>query len=74
LVIISDVNNYKKTKPLLGLKNRGKNPPKQEILVFLEKTVHRLGEKAENQRKTRENQGEIQGSRKPGVLFGYLCQ
>jgi hypothetical protein len=39
---------------LLGFKNQGKNPPKQESLVFLETTVHRVGEKAENQRKTRE--------------------
>ncbi len=36
------------------LKTKGKNPPKQESLVFLETTVHRVGEKAENQRKTRE--------------------
>jgi hypothetical protein len=32
----------------------GKNPSKQESLVFLESIVHRVGEKAENQRKTRE--------------------
>jgi hypothetical protein len=31
-----------------------KNPPKQESLVFLEMTVKRVGEKAENLRKTRE--------------------
>jgi hypothetical protein len=38
----------------LDLKTKEKNPPKQESLVFLEMTVHRVGEKAENQRKTRE--------------------
>jgi hypothetical protein len=36
------------------LKSNGKNPPKQETLDFLERTVHRVGETAENQRKTRE--------------------
>ncbi len=36
------------------LKTKEKNPPKQESLVFLEMTVHRVGETAENQRKTRE--------------------
>ena len=36
------------------LKTKEKNPPKQERLVFLETTVHRVGETAENQRKTRE--------------------
>ncbi len=35
------------------LKTKEKNPPKQESLVFLEMTVHRVGKKAENQRKTR---------------------
>ncbi len=38
----------------MDLKNQGKNPPKQESLVFLEMTVHWVGETAENQRKTRE--------------------
>jgi hypothetical protein len=36
------------------LKTKEKNLPKQESLVFLETTVHRVGEKAENQGKTRE--------------------
>ncbi len=36
------------------LKTKEKNPPKQLTLDFLERTVHRVGEKAENQRKTRE--------------------
>jgi hypothetical protein len=35
-------------------KTKEKNPPKQERLVFLETTVHRVGETVENQRKTRE--------------------
>ncbi len=40
---------------LLGFKKtKGKNLPKQESLVFLGMTVHRVGETAENQRKTRE--------------------
>jgi hypothetical protein len=48
-------NNSKKTKQLFGLeKTKEKNPPKQESLVFLERTVHRVGKKAENQRKSRE--------------------
>jgi hypothetical protein len=51
----------------LDLKTKEKNPPKQESLVILEMTVHRVGEKAENQ-------GEIHGSRKPSVLFGFLRQ
>ncbi len=45
------VTTPKKTK--LFFKNQGKNSPKQESLVFLEATVHRMREKAENQRKTR---------------------
>ncbi len=36
------------------LKTKEKNPPKQENLVFLETTVHRVEETAENQQKTRE--------------------
>jgi hypothetical protein len=52
---LQHVNNSKKTKQLLGFKKtKEKNPPKQESLVFLERTVHRVGETAENQRKTRE--------------------
>jgi hypothetical protein len=48
-------NNSKKTKQLFGFKKtKEKNPPKQESLVFLETTVHRVGEKAESQRKSRE--------------------
>jgi hypothetical protein len=69
---LQQVKNSKKTKQLLGFqKPRKKNPPKQESLVFLETTVHRVGETAENQQK---NQGENQGSRKPSVLVGFLRQ
>jgi hypothetical protein len=35
-------------------KTKEKNPAKQESLVFLERTVHRVGKKTENQRKSRE--------------------
>jgi hypothetical protein len=38
----------------LVFKNQGKKS-RQDRLFFLETTVHRVGEKAENQRKTREN-------------------
>jgi hypothetical protein len=36
------------------LETKGKYSPKQETLVFLETTVRRVWEKAENQQKTRE--------------------
>jgi hypothetical protein len=45
--------NSKKTKQLLGFKKPKKNPPEQESLVFLEKTVHGWG----RQQKTNENPG-----------------
>jgi hypothetical protein len=44
----------------LVLKNKGKNSPKQETLVFLETTVHRAREKAENQQKTRKKSTEAE--------------
>jgi hypothetical protein len=44
----------RKPSSCMDFKNQGKNPPKQERLVFLETTVHRVGETTENQRKTRE--------------------
>ena len=44
----------RKPSSCLDFKNQGKNPPKQDCLVFLETTVHMVGETAENQRKTRE--------------------
>jgi hypothetical protein len=70
LVLISDVSNSTKTKLLLGFKNQGKNPPKQETLVFLETTMQSAGES----RKSKPKPGEIQGSRKPSVLVGFLRQ
>jgi hypothetical protein len=57
------------------LKTKEKNPPpKQESLVFLEMTVHRVGECGGDSRKPTKNQEEIQGSRKPSVLVGFLRQ
>ena len=52
------------------LKTKGKNPPKQETLVFLETAEHRVGEKAENQRKTREK-SKVAENRTYG-LVGFL--
>jgi hypothetical protein len=43
----------RKPSSCLDFKNQGKNSPKQESVVFLEMTVHRVGEKTENQRKTK---------------------
>jgi hypothetical protein len=53
------------------LKSKKKNLPKQETLDLLEMTVQRVGEKAENQRKTK---GEIQGTRTSNDLIGFLRQ
>ncbi len=53
-------------------KTKEKNPPKQESLVFLETTVHRVGRG--DSRKPTKNQGGNQGSRKPSVLVGFLRQ
>jgi hypothetical protein len=52
----------------LDFKNQGKNPPKQDSLVFLETTVHRVGEKAEIQRKTREKSKVAENH----VFFGWI--
>jgi hypothetical protein len=55
LVLVSACKQLQENKSVAGiLKTKEKNPPKQESLVFLERTVHRVGETAENQRKTRE--------------------
>jgi hypothetical protein len=55
LVLVSACKQLKENQAIAWiLKTKEKNPPKQESLVFFETTVHRLGEKAENQRKTRE--------------------
>jgi hypothetical protein len=64
------VNNSKKPKLLLGFKTKEKNLPKQESLIFLETTVRGGG----GGRKPGKSQGEIQGSRKPSVLVGFLRQ
>jgi hypothetical protein len=54
------------------LKTQGKNPSKQETLVFLETAEHRVGEKAENQRKTREKSKVAENH--TYVLVGFLRQ
>jgi hypothetical protein len=55
LVLVSSCKQLQENQAVAWiLKTKEKNPPKQESLVFLEMTVHRVGEKAENQRKTRE--------------------
>jgi hypothetical protein len=54
------------------LKNKEKNSPKQETLVFLETAEHRVGEKAENQRKTREKSKVAENH--TYVLVGFLRQ
>jgi hypothetical protein len=59
-----------KKKYISILKTKGKNPPKQESLVFLETTVHRVGEKAENQRKTRERSKVAENQNETKILLG----
>jgi hypothetical protein len=55
LVLISACKQLQENQAVAWiLKTKEKNPAKQESLVFLETTVHRVGETAENQRKTRE--------------------
>ena len=44
----------RKSSICLDLKNQGKKSAKTRRMVFLETNAHRVGEKAENQRKTRE--------------------
>jgi hypothetical protein len=55
----------------LVFKNKGKNPPKQETLVFLKTAEHRVGEKAENQRKTREK-SKVAENHTYDVCFGWI--
>ena len=53
--LFQHANIFKKNQAVAWIsKTKEKNPPKQERLVFLETTGHRVGETAENQRKTRE--------------------
>jgi hypothetical protein len=55
LVFVSACKQFQENQAVAWiLKTKEKNPPKQETLVFLETTVHRVEEKAENQQKTRE--------------------
>jgi hypothetical protein len=55
LVLVSACKQLQENQAVAWiLKTKEKNPPKQESLVFLETTVHRVGETAENQQKTRE--------------------
>jgi hypothetical protein len=53
--LFQHANIFKKNQAVAWIsKTKEKNPQKQERLVFLETTVHRVRETAENQRKTRE--------------------
>jgi hypothetical protein len=55
LVLVSACKQLQENQSVAWIsKTKEKNPPKQERLVFLETTVHRRGETAEKQRKTRE--------------------
>jgi hypothetical protein len=55
LVLVSACKQLQENQAVAWiLKTKEKNPQKQESLVFLETTVHRVGERAENQRKTSE--------------------
>jgi hypothetical protein len=54
LILISACKQLQENQAVAWIsKTKEKNPPKQERLVFLETTVHKVGETAENQRKTR---------------------
>jgi hypothetical protein len=55
----------------LDLKNQGKKPAKTRKLGFLGNDCAWGGG---DSRKPSKNQGEIQGSRKPSVLVGFLHQ
>jgi hypothetical protein len=55
LILISACKQLQENQVIAWfLKTKEKNVPKQETLDFLERIVHRVGETAENQRKTRE--------------------
>ncbi len=54
MVLISACKQLQENQAVAWIKKtKEKNPPKQESLVFIEMTVHRVGETSENQRKTR---------------------
>ncbi len=72
MVLVSSCKKLQENQAVAWiLKAKEKNPPKQESLVFLEMTVHMCQGES---RKPTKNQGEIQGSRKPSVLVGFLRQ
>jgi hypothetical protein len=71
LVLISDVNNTKKTKLLLGFKNQRKKSAKTGRLGFLRNNCAYGGRES---RKPTKNQREIQGGIKPSVWVGFLRQ
>ncbi len=55
MVLVSACKQLQENQAVAWIsKTKEKNPPKQERLVFLEMTVHSVGETAENQRKTKE--------------------
>ncbi len=71
MVLVSACNNSKKTKQLLGFKKpREKKSPKQDSLELGFLCIGLGGES----RKPTKNQGEIQGSRQPSALVGFLRQ
>ena len=61
----------RKPSNCLDLKNQGKKSAKTRKLGFLRKDCAQGGEES---RKPTKTQGEIQGSRKPSVLVGFLRQ
>ena len=55
MFLISECKQLQENQAVAWIsKTKEKNPPNQERLVFLETTVHRVGETAENQRQSRE--------------------
>ncbi len=55
MFLISECKQLQENQAVVWIsKTKENNPPKQESLVFLETTVHRVGETAENQRQSRE--------------------
>ncbi len=55
MVLVSTCKQLQENQAVAWIsETKEKNPPKQERLVFLETTVHSVGETAENQWKTRE--------------------
>ncbi len=55
MFLISECKQLQENQAVAWIsKTKENNPPKQESLVFLETTGQRVGETAENQRKSRE--------------------